>query len=92
MGYGNGNYGGNNGGYQRSSNNSYGNNGGYNKSNYNPPQQKEFNLQAEISKRLDILEMIKIEAEARGLKSEELMGNFAQWTTSLAIDMAKSGQ
>lgn len=90
----NSNYGGNNGGYQRGGNSNYGNNngGGYQKSNYNPPQPKEFNLNAEIAKRLDILEMIKNEAEGRGLKTDELMGNFAQWTTSLAIDMNKAEQ
>lgn len=92
MGYGN-NYG---GGYQQRQNQGGGNyNGGgngYQKSNYNPPPQKEFNLNTEIAKRLDILEMIKNEAEGRGIKTEELMGNFAQWTTSLAIDMGKAGQ
>lgn len=87
MGY--GNYGG--GGYQPRGNSGYGNNsGGYQKSNYNPPAPKEFNLQEEITKRLDILEMIKNEAEGRGIATEPLMPNFAQWVTSLAIDMNKA--
>lgn len=84
----NNNYG---GGYQSRSNNGGGNyqQSGYNKTPYQAPPKKEFVLNEEIAKRLDILEMIKNEAEGRGIKTEELMPNFAQWVTSLVIDMNK---
>lgn len=84
MAYGNSNYGRGN----------YNNNGGYNRSNYQqnnsgfqrePAQPIPFNMDEEITRRLDLFLQISEIAENKGIKTEEIKDYMGGWITSLLI-------
>lgn len=82
---------GNRGGYQqRSGGNNY---GGGQQQGYNqaPPPRPPFNMDEEISKRLDLFIKFAEAAENKGLKMEEIAPYLGGWITSLLLDEKKQG-